>query len=108
MFLGKGVLNKYSKFTGEHPCRRAISIKFQSNFIEIILWHTSAFVACFQNTFLKNTSGGLLLFTANFFRGEHEVKFYKRAVKASTKCLETHMILLLKFNFRNLANFEKI
>ena len=32
MFLGKGVLKICSKFTGEHPCRSAISIKLQSNF----------------------------------------------------------------------------
>ena len=31
MFLGKAVLKICSKFTGEHPCRRAISIKLQSN-----------------------------------------------------------------------------
>ena len=34
VFLGKGVLKICMKFTGEHPCRSAISIKFQSNFIE--------------------------------------------------------------------------
>ena len=34
VFLGKGVLKTCSKFTGEHPCRSAISIKLQSNFIE--------------------------------------------------------------------------
>ena len=28
----------FSKFTGEHPCRSVISIKFQSSFIEITLW----------------------------------------------------------------------
>ena len=27
VFLGKGVLKICSKFTGEHPCRSAISIK---------------------------------------------------------------------------------
>ena len=31
VFLGKGVLKICSKFTGEHPCRNAISIKLQSN-----------------------------------------------------------------------------
>ena len=30
--IGKGVLKIFSKFTGEHPCRSAISIKLQSNF----------------------------------------------------------------------------
>ena len=39
VFLGKGVLKICSKFTGEHPCRSAISIKLQSNFVEITLWH---------------------------------------------------------------------
>ena len=31
LFLGKGVLKICSKFTGQHPCRSAISIKLQSN-----------------------------------------------------------------------------
>ena len=39
VFLEKGVLKICSKFTGEHPCRSAISTKLQSNFIEITLQH---------------------------------------------------------------------
>ena len=39
VFLGIGILRKRSKFTGEHPRRSVISIKFQSNFIEITLMH---------------------------------------------------------------------
>ena len=39
VFVGKGVLKIYRKFTGEHPCRSVISIKLQSNFIEIALRH---------------------------------------------------------------------
>ena len=39
VFLVKGVLKIRSKFTGEHPCRSAISINLQSNFIEIALRH---------------------------------------------------------------------
>ena len=38
VFLGKGVLKICSKFPWEHPCRSLISIKLQSNFIEITLW----------------------------------------------------------------------
>ena len=34
---GKGVLKICSKFTGEQPCRCAISKKLQSNFFEIAL-----------------------------------------------------------------------
>ena len=36
VFLRKGVMKICSKHTGEHPCRSAISINLQSNFIEII------------------------------------------------------------------------
>ena len=63
VFLGKGVLKICTKFTGEHPCRSAISIKLQSNFIEITLWHGRSpvnLLHIFRTLFLKNTSGGLL------------------------------------------------
>ena len=40
VFLEKGVLKICSKFTGEHPCRSAISMKLQSKFIEIALQHS--------------------------------------------------------------------
>ena len=56
MFLGKGVLKIYSKFTGEHPCR--------SNFIEIAFRHRCSPVNLlhnFRTPFYKNTSGWLLL-----------------------------------------------
>ena len=39
VFLGKGVLKICNKFTEEHLCQSEISIKLQSNFIEIALWH---------------------------------------------------------------------
>ena len=39
VFLRKGVLKIYNKFTGENPCRSAISIKLLCNFIEIALRH---------------------------------------------------------------------
>ena len=64
MFLRKGVLKIYSKYTGEHPCRSVISIKFQSNFIEIALRHGCSpvnLLHIFRTTFLNNTSGRLLL-----------------------------------------------
>ena len=54
VFLEKGVLKICSKYTGEYPCRSVISIKLQSNFIEITLpvWVFSCkFAVCFQNTF---------------------------------------------------------
>ena len=35
VFLGKGVLNIYNKFTGENLSQSVVSIKLLSNFIEI-------------------------------------------------------------------------
>ena len=60
VFLGKGVLEICSKFTGEHPCRNV----FSNNVIEITLRHGFSSVNLlhiFRTAFLKNTSGWLLL-----------------------------------------------
>ena len=66
----KGGLRKgYSEYMvqsyrGEHPCRSAISIKFQKNFIEITLRHGCSpvnLLYIFRTPFPKKTSGGLLL-----------------------------------------------
>ena len=64
VFLEKGFLKICSKLTGEHPYRSAISIKLQSNFIEITLRHGCSpvnLLYIFRTPFLKNTSGRLLL-----------------------------------------------
>ena len=64
VFLRKGVLKICSKFAGEHPCRSVISIKLQSNFIEITLWHGCSpvnLLHILRTPFPKNTSGRLLL-----------------------------------------------
>ena len=64
VFLEKGVLKICSKFTGEHPCRSAISISLLCNFIEIALRHGCSpvnLLHIFRASFFKNTSGGLLL-----------------------------------------------
>ena len=55
VFLRKGVLKLCSKFTGERPCRSAISIK--------LLWNrTLAWVfSCKFAAYIQNTSGRLLL-----------------------------------------------
>ena len=60
VFLGKSVLKICSKFTGEHPCRNVISIS-------IALRHGCSPVNLlhfFRTSFLKNTSGRLLLICA--------------------------------------------
>ena len=65
MFLRKRVLKKCGKFTGEHPCQSAISIKLQSNFIEIALRHGCSpanLLHIFRTSFPRNTSGWLLLY----------------------------------------------
>ena len=64
MFLGKALLEICSKFTEEHPCRSATSIKLLCNFTEITLWHTYSpvnLLYIFRRSFPKNTSGWLLL-----------------------------------------------
>ena len=64
VFLRKGALKICSKFTREHPYRSAISIKLQSNFIEVTRRHGCSPVKLlhiFSTPLLKNTSGRLLL-----------------------------------------------
>ena len=64
VFLGKGVLEICSKFTGEHPYRSVISVKLQRNFIEVTLRHRCSpvnLLHIFRTPFFKNTSGWLLL-----------------------------------------------
>ena len=64
VFLFKGVLKIYSKFTGEHSCQSEISVKLQSNFIEITLRNGCSpvnLLHIFRTHFYENTSGCLLL-----------------------------------------------
>ena len=69
VFLGKGGLQLYSKFIGEHPCRNVISIKLLCNFIEITLRHECSpvnLLRIFRTPFSKNTYGGMLLSIIDF------------------------------------------
>ena len=64
VFLENGVLKICRKFTAEHPCRSATSIKLLCNFIEIALQHGCYpvdLLHIFTAPFPKNTSGQLLL-----------------------------------------------
>ena len=64
VFLGKGVLKICSKFTRDHPYRNVISIKLQSNCIEITLRYVCSpvnYLHILRTPFYKNTSGWLLL-----------------------------------------------
>ena len=71
--LGKGIRKIHSKLTGEHSCRTVISIKLQSNFIEITLRHECSRVNLLhisRTPFCKMTSGGLFLsITVHLQRG---------------------------------------
>ena len=63
VFLEKSFMKIYSKFTGEHPCQRVISIKLLYNFTEITLRHGCSPVNLyhiFRTTITKNTSGELV------------------------------------------------
>ena len=62
-FLVKAVLKIFSKFTGEHPYRSAISITLLWHFIEITLRHGSSpnLPRIFRTPFSKSTTGYLLL-----------------------------------------------
>ena len=59
VFLRKGISIICCKFTREHPCRSAILIKLQSNFIEMALRHGCSpvnLLHIFRALFLKNAS----------------------------------------------------
>ena len=63
VFLGKGVPKICIKFTGEHSCRNAISIK--KNFIEIALRHGFSpvnLLHIFRSPFPGNTTGWVLVY----------------------------------------------
>ena len=65
VFLVKGVVKIRSKFTGEYPCRSAVSIKLLCNFIQIALRHWCSpvnLLHIFRTSFNKNTYGGLLMY----------------------------------------------
>ena len=60
----QGVLKICIRFTGEHPCRSAISIKLHSSIIEMVLRHGCSpvnLLHIFRTPFRRNTSGWLLL-----------------------------------------------
>ena len=61
VFLRRALLKICSKFAGEHRCRNVVSIKLQSNFIEITLRYGCSLVNLlhiFRTPILKNTSRG--------------------------------------------------
>ena len=75
-----------NKFTGEHPCRSAISKKLPSNVIEITLWYGCSPVDLlhnFRTSFYKNTYGELLL---NQTSQKSKYKTINRCIKKKGIC----------------------
>ena len=90
MFLGKGVLKICSKCLGQHQCQSAISIKLQSNFIEIALWHGCSpvnFLHIFRISFSRNTSGWLLLYTFKCCQQKIFIETFYRFLKDLSKAV---------------------
>ena len=114
MFLGKGLLKICSKFTREHPCRSAISIKLQSNFIEIALPHVRSsvilvriFRRCTHGTQLLQLKGAdifcvinsmcrvvylIYIITSNFLRLIHTCSFQ---MNDEIKCIQQGIIIVI-------------
>ena len=70
VFLGKDVLKICNKFTREHPCQKVVSIKLQSNFIDIAFRHGYFLInllQIFRTTFPRNTSKELLISPSIYF-----------------------------------------
>ena len=87
VFLVKGVLKTCSKYTGEHPRQSVISIKLQSDFIEIAPRHRCSpvnLLHIFRTPFLKNTSVAAysntdvyLVKFVNFFRTPFFTEYFR-------------------------------
>ena len=102
VFLGKGVLKICSKFTGEHSCRSVISIKLQSNFIEITLRHGCAPVNLrhiFWYLFLRTSLGG-------WFCKETQISTVPDTMESQTTYLHNKIIFwyfVRKYLYNNLG-----
>ena len=98
VFLGKGVLKIFSKFAREHPCQSVISIKLQSNFIEITLRHWCSpvnLLHILRTPFPKNTSGGLFLYLI------HSLAFLIKPINKSSVYLRCSKWIARKWTGRN-------
>ena len=93
MFLGKGVLKICSKFTGEHPCQSVISIKLQSNFIEITLWYGFSPVDL------------LHIFTALFYKNTYEELFLNMLTLILIVPLKAYQFLSTIYSFLHKLRF---
>ena len=101
VFLRKGVLKIYGKFTGDNPWQSVISIKLLSNLIEIALRHGCSpvnFLHSFRTPFPRNTSGWLLLAIIN-------IDFEPCKLLHSSQLFGQTTRQILS-NFENISNFQ--
>ena len=98
VFFRKGVLKVCIKFTGEHSCRSEISIKLQSNFIEIILPHECSpvnLLHVFRTPFPRNNSGGAVsLLTLSVYKIFIKA-LYKRLSRSNLKLFQKYLLFWL-------------
>lgn len=83
MFFEKVVLKISNKSIAKHPCRCAISIHLQSNFIKLTFRHGCSPVKLthvFRTPFAKNISGGLLGKFLDYVFGDCDICFQMFAV----------------------------
>ena len=93
VFRGKDVLKICSKFTGEHPCRSAISIKLLCNL------YFSMGVLLFRTSFPRSTYGWLLLEYLSSLCSSGPERLDKSLV---TKRLDTAILKLIAMESRML------
>ena len=101
VFLEKGVVKIYNKFTREHPRRSVISINLISNFIEITLRYGCCpvnLLHIFRTPFLKNTSGRLLPYHVNTTFWDFII-FLTKVIYSSVWHLWFKFSLLFKLHF---------
>ena len=101
VFFWKNVTQICNKFTGERPCWRLISMKLLCNFIESysLAWVFSCqFVTYFQNTFLLEVSGRLLIMVICWLK-----KWYHCLCNSERQkeflCLLNFFLLIISFKF---------
>ena len=103
MSLKKSVLKICNKFTGERPCRSAISIKLQSKFAE---QNPVSLLRIFRTPFLKNTPRRLLLnisFINSFIPVEHVYSF-----SYVSNCIFRNLKLLSYFGTDNRSSRSEV
>ena len=96
------------KFTGKHPCRNAISIKLQSNFIKNALRHgfsTVNFLYIFRTLSPKNTSEWLLLESKNISCSLRNGPVFSLS-PASSNQFETNLVFRADLNWNSFSEFQ--